>query len=336
MNQSVQYWNLLFCSSSCCQTCFPSSDKWMDCGKWGWRFSFDSPEKYAPSSSRCIFAVNDDEDTLLSSVPHIRRKRKNVSPIQYRSNSLLQHLIGMQNLLHSIVTHLVQYWSSGISASFKYITNFIWSMRNPGVIVVCLNSTFIVQTTGCNFQYGSNFSVPLDPSFRLWCSSSLGRVCFHDKPLHENCENSAVSFVMKYCLIWTRFRNPASIQNLLNLSCCDSFSIRSPYCWKKILICWILTFHKNFCLDRTEHEWRTWLSHHNKSNRSLFTFLCDCSVKNWAGLQKQSCEKKSQSFPGRLHSVSTSYNVLCFSMNSGQWSRSTEIGHPLPAKSKFF
>ena len=38
-----------------------------------------------------------------------------------------------------------------------------------------------------------------------------------------------VSFVMKYCPISTTLRNPASIQNSLNLSCCDSFSIRSPY-----------------------------------------------------------------------------------------------------------
>ena len=50
--------------------------------------------------------------------------------------------------------------------------------------------------------------------------------CIHDRPLHEIGENSAVSFVMKYCPIPSTFRNPASTQNLLNLSCCDSFSIR--------------------------------------------------------------------------------------------------------------
>ena len=60
-------------------------------------------------------------------------------------------------------------------------------------------------------------------------SSSPGRV--HSRQTAaRNCENSAMSFVMKYCPISTECKNPASIQNLLNLSCCDSFSIRSPYC----------------------------------------------------------------------------------------------------------
>ena len=52
--------------------------------------------------------------------------------------------------------------------------------------------------------------------------------CIHDNPLHKI--NSPLSFVVKYCPFSTTLRNPASIQNLLNLSCCDSFSIRSSYC----------------------------------------------------------------------------------------------------------
>ena len=60
--------------------------------------------------------------------------------------------------------------------------------------------------------------------------SSLGRVYSRQATASVNWENSAVSFVMKYCPISTTLRNPASVQNLLNLSCCDSFSIRSPYC----------------------------------------------------------------------------------------------------------
>ena len=49
-------------------------------------------------------------------------------------------------------------------------------MRNydPGVSIVSvhgpnsdLNSIFTVQVTGCNFQYGPNLGVPLDPSFWL-------------------------------------------------------------------------------------------------------------------------------------------------------------------------
>ena len=61
-------------------------------------------------------------------------------------------------------------------------------------------------------------------------SSSLGRVYSRQATVFVNCENSSVSFVMKYCPISTTFRNPASIQKLLNWSCCDNFSIRSPFC----------------------------------------------------------------------------------------------------------
>ena len=109
-------------------------------------------------------------------------------------------------------------------------------MRNsdPGVRIVSvhghdsdLSSMFTMQATGCHFQYGPNFGVPSDPTFWFRC----GRVYSRQATASVNCETSAVSFVMKYCPISTTFRNPASsVQNLLNLSCCDSFSIRSPCC----------------------------------------------------------------------------------------------------------
>ena len=111
-------------------------------------------------------------------------------------------------------------------------------MRNsdPGVRIVSvqrhnsnLNSMFTVQATSCNFQNGSNFGVPWIHPFGCDAPSPLGRV-YSRQAAARNCENSAVSFVMKYCPISTTFRNPASIHNFLNLSCCDSFSIRSPYC----------------------------------------------------------------------------------------------------------
>ena len=60
-----------------------------------------------------------------------------------------------------------------------------------------------------------------------------------------NCENSAVSFVMKYCPISTTFRNPAYIQNLTNLSCCDKFSIRSPNTSKKNFPNQLFSLHRS-------------------------------------------------------------------------------------------
>ena len=59
-------------------------------------------------------------------------------------------------------------------------------------------------------------------------SSSVGKVYSRQATGSVNCENSSVSFVMKYCPTSTVVRNHASVQNLLNLSCCDNFSLRSP------------------------------------------------------------------------------------------------------------
>ena len=69
--------------------------------------------------------VNDVEEMLLSSIPHTRRK--NISLVQYQSNSffqwkqflvkiqqvlffvvLLWPSIGMQNPLHSVLTHILR------------------------------------------------------------------------------------------------------------------------------------------------------------------------------------------------------------------------------------
>ena len=91
-----------------------------------------------------------------------------------------------------------------------------------------LNSVLTVEATSSNFQYGSYFGVPSDPSF--WCRCSF---IFwqrrHDKPIISvNYENSSVSSVMKYCPISTKFKNPASIRNVLYLNCWENLSIRSP------------------------------------------------------------------------------------------------------------
>ena len=114
-------------------------------------------------------------------------------------------------------------WSSGMSVSllFKFITNLFdqWEFLTQERVLSLfkdknsdLHSIFTVQATVYNFQYKPK--------------------CFHDMPLHD-IVRIPVSFVMKYCPISTTFRNTAPIQNLLNLSCCDNFSIRSPYLCKR-------------------------------------------------------------------------------------------------------
>ena len=143
---------------------------------------------------------------------------------------LLWPLIAMQNHLHSISTHILR--AALLRFPAHCCSNSAMRNSDPGVRIVFvhghdsdLNSIFAVQATGCNFQLVFRW-IEL---FGCDASSSLGRV-YSRQAAARNCEKSAVSFVMKYCPISTTFRNPASTQNLLNLSCCDNFSIRSPYC----------------------------------------------------------------------------------------------------------
>ena len=59
--------------------------------------------------------------------------------------------------------------------------------------------------------------------------SSLGKVYLRQATDSVYCENSAVSFVVKYCPTSTVVRNPASVQILITRFCCDSHSTRSWY-----------------------------------------------------------------------------------------------------------
>ena len=89
-----------------------------------------------------VLTVRDEEDESLSSIPRIRRE--NISLVQHRSNSffqwerflvksqqilffvvLLLPSLGMQNLLHSVVTHILRANLQELSVSllFKLITN---------------------------------------------------------------------------------------------------------------------------------------------------------------------------------------------------------------------
>ena len=86
---------------------------------------------------------------------------------------------------------------------------------------------------------------------------------------------------MKYCPFSTTLRNPASIQYLLNLSCCDSCSIRSSYCWNRKIWYAGSSLSKETCLDSTEHDW---LSHHIRSPVPLKHVSIGC--KRWLMARK--------------------------------------------------
>ena len=79
-----------------------------------------------------------------------------------------------------------------------------------------------------------------------------------------------------------QLRNPAPIQNLLNYLVVTAFQFVIHIVAIENLFCWVTTIWRNVYFDNTEHEWGTWLSHHNGSlvkGFILFTYLCDCSVK---------------------------------------------------------
>ena len=101
---------------------------------------------------------------------------------------------------------------------------------------------------------------------------------------------------MKYCPTSTLVRNPASVQNLLNLSCCDSFSIRSPYLCNSNSLCRIIIVKKRVCVDHIWHERKTRLFSHDGSSRVIgfifFTHFCDCTVKTEL-ICRSSCAKYS-------------------------------------------
>ena len=270
--------------------------------------------------------VNDEEDMLLSSILHNRRK--NISLVQCQSNSffqwerflvkswqvlffvvLLLPLIGMQNLLHPVLTHILRadlleflFHCCSNSSQTYLIHEKFWPKSE---YCLCSKTKFWSQLhiyrakkLVATSNTGPILVFPWIHPFGCDAGSSLGRVYSRQATASVNCENSAVSFVMKYCPFSTTLRNPASIQNLLNLFCCDSLSIRSPYCCnRRSWFAGSSQSKRNFCLDHTEHEWGTWLSHHNGSPRSLvkgfilFTSLCDCSVKTELGVQRQLSEK---------------------------------------------
>ena len=90
-----------------------------------------------------------------------------------------------------------------------------------------LYSVLTVQPTSSNFQYGSYFGVPSDPSF--WCRCSfISWQIRHDKQLYL-----WIMRTLQYPSSWNTVRIQHSRilnawQNLLYLPCCDNLSIRSP------------------------------------------------------------------------------------------------------------
>ena len=236
-----------FCSRSCCQTCFPSIVRPMN-GLCEWILkNFLICSRNEPLHLfLVVLSVSDEEDELLSS--KLRTQRENVSLVQYRSNSfsqwerfsvksqqvlffvvLLLPLIDTQNLSHPVVTHILR---ADLLAFLCHCSNPSRTYLNhensdPRVSIVSaqkhnsdLNSMFTVQITGCNFQHGSNFGVPLDPSFRLWCWIFSRKSVF------------TTSHCMKLCQVSSVFGTEIlSIVQNTQKSCIDTTFTQSVLLW---------------------------------------------------------------------------------------------------------
>ena len=135
---------------------------------------------------------------------------------------------------------------------------------------------------------------------------------------------------MKYCPTSTVVRNPASVQNLLNLSCCDSFSSRSLFLRNRTSSCAgssvksmfvFITFGTNNGLDCPS---TTGPPCSIMARFTFFTHFCDCSVKTEL-IHRNNCAKNSfnRSWVGTIvyRQFSTTFALM---HHSGQWTRGSE------------
>ena len=120
-------------------------------------------------------------------------------------------------------------WTCEVSCSllFKFVTNLFrpWEILTQEWELSSFIDITLIPTPylPCRQQVATSNTGPIleFPGIQPLgsdASSSLGRVYSRPATASVNRENSAVSFVMKYCPISTTFRNPASIQNLITLS----------------------------------------------------------------------------------------------------------------------
>ena len=192
----VQYWNLLFTPPSAAKHAFhQSSDQWIDCGNWFWRFSLILQKWIAQSASRCTCCEWRRRNVTFFDTSYSEKEH-------FPGSISIQFLLSIGTILgeepagsllcgfafafdrhaKSLAFSLNAYsssWFSGISVAllFKFITNLFdpwqiltqeWVLSLFKDIILISTPYLTVQITGCNFQHGPNFGVSLDPSFRLW------------------------------------------------------------------------------------------------------------------------------------------------------------------------
>ena len=249
--------SFLVSSSSCCHGALPHFVRpWWQKTKWSWRLSFILQSSIAPSLSRgrlpwrrrwisffdtgrseskhfcgsisvqILFPISmvlvDDKAEYRFCGFALAFDRNAESPSlnfnAYSSNCISEV---SRSLLFKFVTNLLKPW--------VFLTHeWEWSLFTD---LILISTPYLpCRQQVVNSNTGPILEFPLIQPF----GSSLCEVYVTES---VNCENYSMSFVMKYCPTSWIIRNPVSVQNLLNLSCCGNFSIRSPYLCNRIFWC---------------------------------------------------------------------------------------------------
>ena len=142
------------------------------------------------------------------------------------------------------------------------------------------NSMFVVQTTGCTFQYGSNFGVPLEHDKPLcWIVSNL--LCLASWNTVRCQQQSDILHPYKICKIYLDLKASQFALHIVVTGNSNELDHHFP---------------EKICLDRIENDW---LSHNIvRSSRSSWGF---CIL-----VCRELCRKQSQHFPEWLQSESRS------------------------------
>ena len=200
-------------------------------------------------------------------------------------------------------------------------SNFLFDTSPPRIMgyevhLLCFSFT---MTIAINSDFHSVFPIRV----QFWCSLAsnlssqmifhlLGKLYSRHVTGSVNCENSSVSFVMKYWPTSTVVRNPASIQNFITRSCGDNFSIRSWYLCRSSScagssvkgMCVFITLGTNSGLDcpaTTSRPILSWQvlhsSHISETAPKILSWLTEIIVRKIVSTVSPSAQKCIDNFP---------------------------------------
>ena len=296
-----------FYSSSCCQTCFLSIVRRMNTlWELNLKIFLHSPElcRSVFFSMHLLWMTNSEKYYFPGSMSiQLLVSMGTILGEESAFFLLCDFAFAFDRHAKAFALNFIAYsssWSSGTSVSllFKFITNWFdpWEILTQEWVLSLFKEKILTSTPYLSCKKLVAMQLPIRD--QCWCflGSSLSVVillllleeCIHDRSL---------------CLI------------VRDLQCLSSWSAVHSHQHSEILypyrifsICLVVTTSQsilhivaieNLCTlghhYRTENEWGTWLSHHNKSPRSLVKGVIislRLFRKDWTGLQKRFSEKK--------------------------------------------